>query len=336
MRSNESYSDRLARQGKDVSIKIGLKFGDNTWRDGQFIRAGNDVDLHVVNENEGSDVWLEDNNSFKEFTIYVVNNPARAGGATSAFGQDHTCLYDCLREIYGRDFKIKSDADFKEKIGSGKDIPVSIDLIDKVEDLLKVKIIVTGDYIHNSGYNSNKTIRLKLENGHYTIDKSKKLRCKGISNKERVPLVYIFNDDTKSYDVYGSIGQSVMSVKTFQEEKKNSFSSNYLLLPLKEDGEVIEQSDETLLPGSRTACLCKTLCERTLSKFIKIANSLKEETDGKINLYKYGNEQQAAAHWFNIMLPKDIEADDILPEEAVELDEATCAALIKAVDHYEG
>jgi hypothetical protein len=193
--------------------------------------------------------------------------------------------------------------------------PVDIKHIPAIEAKLKTfRINVTGDHVHTSSKDCIRVINLKLLNGHYTLDtKTTKLKVRGIAFKEKLPLMYKNGKENTFVLTYTEQdGETRMTKEEFTKVRANPVSSPFILVP----------------------CDSNASFKDEYNNFVADANTLKDETNGLINLFKTGTNVKTALNLFN-HFQKSITAEPIGQTEAEWLSASTFAALIFA-DKYEG
>ena len=136
------------------------------------------------------------------FIIYYWEDNGKEGGDDDMFND---CLFTAIASTITR-FNLpnhsKTPENFKEQLGIGRFDKISIDLMPKVEDLLRVNINITGDYTFTSAnkHTNRMNVNLELLNGHYAIDKSnykvKNQLLGGVSFRPRSLIVYQLQEES--------------------------------------------------------------------------------------------------------------------------------------------
>jgi hypothetical protein len=249
-------------------------------------------------------------NSFDKMALYISAMPKSKGGAS--YGND--CLYVCLYEILqSKLIKLfPKPADMKRFLKLGIHDKVPLSSLEQLETKINCSINVTGDYTYTTKLQSNKVINLKLINEHYTIDDKKadtlKVNCR-ISRRDRKIMMY----DRSTFTGYD--GENIFPfTKEFKHQIYN-WQTNYILVELIDEKKTIQENYES---------------------FIMIANTLKEKTNGKINLYRTGSYQITAKYLFSEMTKHIINPDNIDQVEAEFIDKASQGAIYFTTKEYEG
>lgn len=249
--------------------------------------------------------------TFDEFTIYITKLPAASMGNS----KNNDCVYNCLLSVLGsRLIKLFPEPiDLKKFLKIPYYQKVDIGHIELIEKKLNVSINVSGDYTYTSKLSNNKVINLKCINEHCELQNNKKdiFRLnKKMSYIERKPLIFDKVDDFTAYDGY----------KEFQltKELRNSiydWKTEYIL---------INKFDTS-----------KSIVDN-YNDFIDMANNLKKQTNGRINLYKSGNFTNTALNLFNDMTKHISHPPDIDQVESEFINEASQGAIIFNTKGYNG
>ncbi|GAM22446.1 hypothetical protein SAMD00019534_056210 [Acytostelium subglobosum LB1] len=152
-----------------------------------------------------------------------------AGGCD---GKHNDCFYDCLKASYPE--KVTKHFSkpwiFKRFFKLERDAKVPLKLRSAIEDKLKMRINVKGDYCKTSTKNYVRVVNLKLTKEHYTLDKEGAFEPKGIIlkryNDDRIlPVVaYKWDDDNDQVQLYDGTSHITMSKAALIEElKKQKF-----------------------------------------------------------------------------------------------------------------
>lgn len=310
----QKSSDDLFQKGLVGKMGVCIKFPHIGWRSGALTNIGGDVDLYTGMD---SDYQPEDPDFFASFKIYYTkfNKPKSGGCKSNSIHND--CLWYCLKCALGDDipFKINFPSKLKQLLKLERDDKVSIDLIPQLEDVVKMKINVSGDHQYISLYDSIKSINLKLVNGHYTLDKTNKVKVSGIVYNEKIPLIYVLNKD-KQYETFDGISHKTYDYddEFFKTNKINFFSSKYIMIQQHKNSKLSLEDEHKL--------------------FVTNANMLKKETKGYINMFKTGSYVNTGLDLFN-RLNTTITPDEILQNEAEWIMNSTMGAMIFS-EKYEG
>lgn len=306
----QKLSNSLKDDGFNGEISVALKM-DEGWRAGYLRAVGENVEMYQHTDS-GDDINEQD--KFTEFTIMIKKNNPKKGGDDKF----NDCLFKCLNEVLEDRNPFKTGKKLKDYLGLKRTEMVDISLIPKIEDKLSLyKINVTGDHTYTSTKNVIMEINLILSNCHYTLNKHTLTKTKGISPKEKQPLVYSISKTNKNeVDVFDGKEERTITYDEYKQIRNNPISSKYVLVPPNEKRE----SQLTM--------------KQRYDKFTEEAEDLKKATNGVINLYKTGSYQTTALKLFNDFT-KTIKADDILDDEAEWIEKASCGAIIFA-EHYKG
>jgi hypothetical protein len=157
---------------------------------------------------------------------------------------------------------------------------------------------VRGEFIRISTVKSNKQINLTLSNEHFSVEKPNRIFTPLVRFEEKQPLLY----DKKTFEVFD--GQTKWTI-TKQERNKllYDFSGKYILIDRL-------GFDRDELDNKRVMTI-----EEEYKEFIEIADTLKHESKGMINLYNSGNYHDTALSLFD-RVSKYINPEPILQDEA--------------------
>ena len=290
---SQLYSSNKVKGSFTISCKTDLG-----WRRGQMTNFGNSPKIYR------SDEYGETNKmTYDQIAIFFIESQLlpTAGGCN---GQDikNNCLYDALFYYLQNSIPWKTPDDFRVFLKVNQNRKIDIKYIPKIEKYLKTfQINITGDHTYISSVNSNKKINLTLIDGHYDyLENPIKTKSFNISFKEREPM--IFNVKTfKCYD--GKIERNLP-----MDEKYNitSWRTKYILIDLPNDKYTLKEYYDV---------------------FKSDANTLKELTNGSINLYKTGSDKITALTLFDKYTKYINEADHINQSEADWINGASTGAL---------
>jgi len=318
---NEVYQIALAESKRYKQIKpnvqmlVTLLYPDQ-WRRGKFVPVGENPILYSYSDSD--DRYSEDPNQYKGFVIYYTQlHNAPAGG----FDKFNDCFWNCLNAVLGADNPWKYPENLKTHLSLTRDAMVEIAHIPKIEEKLKChKITVTGDiepYI--SKYPArNLEIRLKLYLNHFEVEPpTDRRRVKGVSLKERKPLIYERNAAADSYDTFDGTDYGSITIEEFKILQKFPRSSKHILIPCEQN------KHRNALP-----------MEDSYDNFVKNADAMKKLTKNFINMYKTGRYSNTA-HWLFEEFAGAIHPQAITTEEAPWIMNSSIAALIYG-EEYEG
>lgn len=305
---SNKMSDYMKKKGLNGKIMSSMNYGILGWRSGYFSGIGENVRLYTPAD---SGIEIEIIPQIKSFVLYTVIKP-RAQGGNDLFND---CLYNCLSEyIVNIGDIFETPETFKKFLGLKRCDKVPLECIDKIEQKLRTyQINVRGDYIRTSTIKTDKVINLSLINEHYTIDKSynKKSLVRFINYYEKPIALY----DKLTFEIYDGKTKR----KITKEEKNNlmySFKSPYIVIDREEQKQEITIEEE-------------------YKNIIIIADNLKKESGGLINLYKSGSYKNASLNLFDKFSKFLNEPEEILQDEAEWISNSSIGALIWA-EEYEG
>eukprot|EP01132_Coremiostelium_polycephalum_P007982 gene7982-9820_t len=205
----QEYSNKLSDKGFNGKVGVSLFYPEG-WN------VGSDINLYSK-ETRDSLANEEDPKRHDRFAIYIQKFGESRGGCDD---DQNDCLFDCLNEVVP-DLMIKEYKNpslFKSKLGLKRDDTVPLEKLLQIENALGkgLKIIVTGDHQYKSDKSSKLEIRLRLGDEHFTLEK--KSRLKGVSFKERTPLVINYLDDRiETYNGKKYQDMSYEQIRDFQE-----------------------------------------------------------------------------------------------------------------------
>ena len=133
---------------------------------------------------------IKEQNLFNQYNIYIEYLPNAEGGADNELND---CFYKCIEQVLYDDIKKYwvSPAEFKKYCKLSRCDMVGFEHIPHIEKKTGYKYIVSGDAVYNSSYTSNKIIRLKSINNHYTLDIKRNNNIKSkIAFEEKQILLY--------------------------------------------------------------------------------------------------------------------------------------------------
>jgi hypothetical protein len=202
--------------------------------------------------------------------IQVTKDKSPVSGAG---GKDryNDCFYKCLEQLIPTILKkeFPTPESLKEYCGLNRNSLIPVDKVQMIEDKLpNCKINISGDDVYNSTKSALNTINIELSFEHYEIIPNMINYMKGVSIKEKPPLIYRYLPNEPKYvECYD--GKII-------EKKKYSLIIKWLQNPK------YDVSPFTLIPFDG-----KDFKEQ-YDQFIIDADILKEKTNGKYNLYKCG------------------------------------------------
>ena len=272
--------EKLLKEKKDTTrLMVSVLDPYDGWRSGRAF--GLDEEENIYN----GGMYGRDNNSWRKFVVYelpYVNKnkrriaPPKNGGNT----KNNDCLYIAILRHFGHKNnlpkRINNGYKLKKFLKLERDENVPISMIPKLEDKLKCKINVEGDYelLSNKVYTNEMTI--VINDGHYELKTyRKKTLLYGISPIIRQPLIHDFKNGLQYTEEKGVHKLDIELINTIKNER---YTSKYFPYG-------IEQG--------------KTL-EETFNDLCNDRNSILEATGKKIDLFKTsGNTTKAGLLLFN-------------------------------------
>jgi len=265
----------------------------------------NEYDSDIIeNANETSKLqkWYNDGNAkITDFNVWFMYKP-NAGGCDGEFND---CIWNCIYNSYGGNLPINSRTSepifkmpykLKKYLGIDRKAKVNTEEhIDRIEQKLKRGINIEGDVIRHQKVQSKNPINLILKSGHYELKKENDNKVTGISYKEKKPLFYKFNKETKKYDCYDG-KHFELETEDFYKKRNNPISDEHCMLSC------FKGKNYTL--------------ESAYKEFVEQADKLKDITHGKINLYKTGRITKTAIKLFYDTIKSMPNCDPITQSEA--------------------
>ena len=315
------------RVGDDIQVMVNMRFGDRDRSSKWYIGKPSDLaeDLNMIEQAtlEAYGVNWEFEDKVYQFALYFSKKlpPPNPGG--SASGKHNDCLYNCLIKAFaGRIPSMKYPSRLKKFLGLDRDDPVHYNLIPKLEDKLKIRIHIHGDYEYTSPKQFTRVIYLRLKNGHYTIShhESKKL-IQAVSFDEHSPIFF-----------YRGEGPSILKSPISSLGLKNIFHTYDGQLGKMTMDEFAEmQRDMRLKPQSCPFFMVSSKSrdlEAEYNKFVKNADRLRDRTNGLINLYKNKGNMVMCIKRLFYNCSRCFEPEYISPQQTIWTDNALGGALI--------
>lgn len=226
------------------------------------------------------------------FDIFYVDKPETAGGKTE--DKNNNCLYYILRSFMSDRFPWATTWTFKRYVKLKANEKVPIEALEKIENKLKINIIVSGSVIRDSSMKYIDTLRITLNNGHYEfLDKQtmiqKQIQKKYFKVNKEMPLIVYkkVKGKTETYD--GKI----------YNKNETEFKTKGLKVKCQEDANLQEFYHTTYADYEL----------------------LKSLSDGKYNPFKYTSLVKMSEELF-LSSFKGIEPEKMELEEALVLDKA--------------
>ncbi len=314
---SNKLSNYLKNKGVQGKAMTSLKYGNLNWKSGYLRNLGEETKLYDPNDLYNLEVPYEIPKSIQAFDIFILLGNKEAGGLDDKYND---CLYNCLKYyIFDIEKYFKSPANFKKYLGLKRNDMVPVSCIDQIEKKLKnYKINIRGDYIRSSIIQSYKEINIKLKNEHYMIEKLEtKSLTPNIKYDEKIPIMY----DKKTFEMYDG---NTKWISTKEEKNDIIFNhkSPYILINREKQG--YDNDGNKII----------ITIEQEYQQFLVIADTLKKESKGLINLYKSGSYHDAALNLFDRII-KTLNPDNILQDEALWIKNSSFSAIIWC-EKYEG
>lgn len=308
----KSLSDKLSQylNKKDVNGKqmTSLLYGELNWKSGYLRDFGTETKLYNPNDLYNLEIPFEEPKTIKSFNIYIALGNKPTGGNDDKFND---CLFNCLKYfVFDIETYFKSAAELKKFLKLKRDDKVPLSCIDLIEKKLKTyQINIRGDFIRSSTVSGNKEINIILKDEHYSVEKINRNLLQGVPRFEEKTPIMVGN-----FEAYDGNKKWIMT-----KEEERSIHFNY-------------KSPYIIIPRDKYS---KDLSiEVEYEQFIKIADTLKKESKGMVNLYKSGNYRETALALFD-RITKFINPEPILQDEAEWIKLSSFSALIWC-ETYEG
>ena len=314
---SQKLSNKLLKEGVKGKMMTSLLYGELGWKSGYLRNFGDDVKFYDPNVLYNMATPYGEPDHIDSFNIYIALGNRDVGGDDDKFND---CLYNCLKYyIFNIEEYFKSPSEFKTFLGLKRADKVPLSCIDKIEEELKnFQINVRGDYIRPSMIKSEKQININLVNEHYSVE---------IENPNRLLKFRKYNEKTillfDKKEMVVCDGNNTWKI-TKEEKRKMyyDYNSKYILI---ERGE--PEKDEE---GKKI----QITIEQEYKELIEIADTLKRESKGMINLYKTGSNHDTALNLFD-RISKFLNPESILQDEAQWLNYSFQGGIIWA-EKYEG
>ena len=313
---SNTISEKLKEEEVNGKMMTSLLYGELGWKSGYLRDFGIETKLYDPNQLYTLNVAYEPPKHIQSFNMYIALGNKDIGGEDD---YNNDCLYNSLKYyIFNIEKYFKSPSDFKQFLGLKRDEKVPLKLLDKIELKLKTfQINVRGDFIRSSTVKSEKIINLLLINEHFTVEKLDKHLTPNIKYSEKQPIMY----DKKTYEAFDGVKKWVIS-KTDRNDILYNPKSQYIIINRENQG----FDDE----GNKI----NITIEEEYKQFLLIADTLKTESKGLINLYKSGSYHDASLNLFD-RLTKFINPEPILQDEAEFIKLSSFSALIYS-EKYQG
>ena len=322
----------LKKNGIEGEVSVSLDFNGKV-RSGEFTKLGemiNIFDPNILSPNENDEEIIKEYksiNNFKSIVFFVLpENKKRKFGGKS---YNNNCLFYCLNKAIPQYIPWKSDAELKKFLNVGLTEMISIDEIPKIEKKIKkVGINVSGDYNYTSTLGLNMNIHLKLENNHYTINHQINRKVNYISLKEHQIILIDRNNDFKKI---GYDGKNIINISDEFYDDILNFRTKYIYVKY---NSTVKRDENNKIIKDNNGKSVKMTIQEEYDYYIKIADELKNKTNGEINLYKTGSILKTAQNLLD-STTKHITPENILLDEAQIIQGSTKGATI-FYDKYKG
>jgi hypothetical protein len=300
-------SNALKKKGFKGFISTSL-LTDYGWRSGYITKVGDPISLYKPTDSP--DDPANEQPDYSEYSYYLLKDDRPTKGG---LGEYNDCLYLALKKAIPIDIPFKTGAQLKKFLGLHRNAKVDITLIPKIEEKLKTyKINVTGDHVYSSPKDCLKEINLKLVKSHYIFNSAIKSYPYHVNFNEKPIMIYDVLDNG-FVTTYEGIVKSLITKKLLGKHTKD-FSNSHVWV--KKDS----KSTQTI--------------EEYYVQFIKDAQTLKEASNGLVNLFKTGSDYDTALSLFN-KYTKTIFPDHIEQDEATWIQNTSIGAMITC-EPYEG
>jgi hypothetical protein len=261
---------------------------------------------------------------FKQVKYYINIDNRRNRRVGKDYNND--CLYNCLNKVIPSLNPFKSPDELKRffKVELSEMVELSDENIKLLDNKLKnvnIGLNITGDIIYTSPHNLNRNVYLKVSNNHINVNHNANSKAPIISFKERKIII---QDKTNKLGYNPDFGGEFEITNDFLHD----------VLKFKTDYIFVERTNERIPDESNPPQKRFKTNEEEYNDYIKIADDLKRETNGRINLYKTGSIRNTALSLFD-ELTKHLNPEELLEDEAIWITESTKGALIFN-DKYEG
>ena len=186
----------------------------------------------IVTETKNFTLFIWKPTKAQQVDYYKMFNvaPPKEGGCD---GEYNDCLFRCIERALGGDSEmpagINTPPKFKKFLGLGKCAKVPLKSIPDVEDKIKHKINVSGDYSYTSDKKYIPSINLRLTDGHYEYD-TKKIKkedlLRTLSHGKDKPII-IENTSNENVKTYDGENYKTMTFKEIEDLKLHKMKGFY-------------------------------------------------------------------------------------------------------------
>lgn len=296
----------LSKKYGNGIISVSIKY-PNRWYSGDVSYLNDDINYFSMDDYDEFD---EDPLEYQKFRFQFIPINTPEGGKD----KNNDCLMNCIKKCVQQRDCIYGEG-LKNYLGLERDAMIPIDMMPQVEEYInsnilqkeKYAIMVSGEEEYISPINTNKIIRLILSSNHYSLDTKSITVVKGKAFSEKQILIYEVLDD--EYNVYDGESEYTIDRDQYTYYNNNPNTCEYILVH-----------------KNYTNKVKKLSIEESYNEFIKMANEMKEKTDGKINFFKTGTVKKTALNYF-YELTKSVQPEPISNNEAKWIENASFSAL---------
>jgi hypothetical protein len=261
------------------------------------------------------------NPSIKHFTIYMRTKQKGKGGTDD---EKNDCLYNCMKDACGGNAellpaRIRKASQLKRFLGLKRFDKVPVNKLCKLEEEFNISFTVSGDYEHIAKEIKPQNFNLTLCKEHY------KLKCnvardksRGMYFKEVEPdkiFSYLINHGTGMATFYNGSKMYVTNSDRFvKEHLDKKFEHKQMYLNCKRNENIIDK----------------------YTAHLEMAELLKTETKGFVNMFKFSSVAEASFDVFRRLSKNINEPDPITTLEARWIDKAFCGGMHSADKGFDG
>ena len=280
----------------------------NVWVSSPFFGMTEGIQMPSLSNYDANDA-----HAFKHVDVVLVN-VVKVGDVSTAGGRDphNDCLYNAIRRGLGEVAEKvlpKCPKTFKSWLKLERDDMIDVEQIPTLEDKLKTRIRVVGDYEYESEKPYARTVTVKLYNAHFEY------RC----NQQVFDTLYRHSSKELQYILY-------------------ELHSDHILTY---DGSTVEQHpdmDEQMLRGQHARkhnrlykLNQKGDIHTNYHDYMRQIQELKDVTEGKIDIAKHGYSiKTTALNLFYTICGKAFEFDTMDEQEMKWLRRTKCCGLMFA------
>lgn len=234
---------------KDIRYMISVYTPSGQWLSDKTF--DNNEDPRIISNIELSSWGYKEWTNVSHFKLYMwkptqVRNiyPPKKGGNDKY----NNCLINCIYNSIGADnlpAGYRTAWKFKKNLGLSKNDMIHIDKISTIEDNIKVKINVIGDYEYTSKAKYLRSLTVVLRDGHYQMEKHKNHDLmNGVSYKQHQPIIFKYNENEDNYTAYDGTKEFKMTYKEKYDMYTDYKTSDYYLYRCGTNKTLIETYEE--------------------------------------------------------------------------------------------